>query len=48
MMAGLCYLAREKSYFTNFSDSPSHLLTKSLELIEKNVASHSVAQALAR
>ena len=30
------------------SDSPIHLLTRSDELIEKNVPSHSVAQALAR
>merc|ERR1719265_769027 len=33
---------------TSFSLSPTHLETRSEELIEKNVESHSVAQALAR
>jgi hypothetical protein len=32
----------------SFSDSPIHLLTKSEELMLKNVPSHSVAHALAK
>jgi hypothetical protein len=48
IIAGLFSLANLNSYFTNLSDSPSHLLTKSDDEIEKNVPSASVAQALAR
>jgi hypothetical protein len=45
---GFFSLASSNSYLTSLSDSPCHLLTKSDEEIEKNVLSHSVAQALAR
>ena len=48
IIAGLFYLASWKSCLTSLSDSPSHLLTKSEELMEKKVPSASVAQALAR
>ena len=37
-----------KSWFTSFSDSPSHLLTRSELEIEKKVEAASVATALAR
>jgi hypothetical protein len=48
IIAGLFSLANLKSYLTSLSDSPSHLLTKSDELILKKVPSASVAQALAK
>lgn len=48
MMAGLFSLANLNSYLTSLSDSPSHLLTRSDEDIEKKVPSASVAQALAK
>lgn len=48
IIAGLFSLANLNSYLTSLSDSPSHLLTRSAELIAKNVPSASVAQALAR
>jgi len=48
IIAGLFSLASLNSYFTNLSDSPSHLLTKSEEEIEKKVPSASVAHALAK
>ena len=48
MMAGLLALASSKRLLTNRSLSPSHLLTRSDEEMEKNVESASVATALAR
>lgn len=48
IIAWSCSLAIVNNYFTSFSDSPSHLETKSEDEIEKKVASASVAQALAR
>jgi hypothetical protein len=48
MIAGFLSLAILKSCLINLSDSPIHLLTKSEELTEKKVPSHSVAQALAK
>jgi hypothetical protein len=48
IIEGFLSLASSKSYLTNFSDSPCHLLTKSDDETEKNVLSHSVAQALAK
>jgi hypothetical protein len=48
IIAGLFALAISNSERTSLSDSPSHLETKSEELIEKNVPFASVAQAFAR
>jgi len=48
IIEGLLSLAILNNYATSLSDSPSHLLTKSAELTEKNVPFASVAQALAR
>ena len=49
MMLGLCSRAISKRFFTNFSDSPNHLLTKSLLDTEKKVELlASVATAFAR
>ena len=48
MMDGACSRAKLNSWETNFSLSPIHLLTKSLDEMEKNVESASVATALAR
>ena len=48
IIAGLFSLANLNSYLTSLSDSPSHLLTKSEDEIEKKVPSASVAQAFAR
>jgi len=49
IIAGLCCRAKSNKFRTNFSDSPSHLDTKSDELTEKNVELFaSVATALAR
>lgn len=45
---GALSLAIVKSWLTSFSDSPSHLLTRSELEIEKNVEAASVATALAR
>ena len=47
-MEGAFSLAREKSWLTSFSDSPSHLETRSEEDTLKKVDSASVATALAR
>jgi hypothetical protein len=48
MIEGFYSLAILKSCLISFSLSPIHLETKSEELIEKKVPSHSVAQAFAR
>ena len=48
MIDGFFSLAMLNNCLISFSDSPIHLLTRSEELIEKKVPSHSVAQALAR
>ena len=48
MMEGFFSLAIVNNCLISFSDSPIHLLTKSDELMEKNVPSHSVAHALAK
>jgi len=48
IIEGFFSLAILKSYLIRRSDSPIHLLTRSEELIEKKVPSHSVAQAFAR
>ena len=49
MMLGLCFLAISNRLATNFSDSPSHLDTRSAEDTEKKVELlASVATALAR
>ncbi|KAH3664097.1 hypothetical protein OGAPHI_004811 [Ogataea philodendri] len=48
IMAGFCSLAIVKSCFTNLSDSPIHLLTRSDDETEKKVELASVATALAR
>lgn len=48
MIDGFASRAILKSYLMSFSDSPIHLLTKSEELMLKNVPSHSVAHALAK
>ena len=47
-MEGAFSLASEKSWLTSFSDSPSHLETRSEEDTLKKVDSASVATALAR
>ena len=47
-MEGAFSLASENSWLTSFSDSPSHLETRSEEDTLKNVDSASVATALAR
>lgn len=48
-MEGLCSRAISKRFLTSFSDSPSHLLTRSDEEIEKKVELlASVATAFAR
>ena len=48
IIEGFFSLAIVNSYLMSFSDSPIHLLTKSDELMEKKVPSHSVAQAFAK
>ena len=48
IIEGFFSLANVKSCLINFSDSPIHLLTRSDELIEKKVLSHSVAHAFAK
>jgi len=49
MILGLCCLASSKRFFTSFSDSPSHLDTKSEDETEKNVELFaSVATAFAK
>ena len=48
IMDGFLSLAILNSYLISFSDSPIHFDTRSEELIEKKVPSHSVAHALAR
>ena len=49
MMLGLCSLAISNRFFTSFSDSPNHLLTRSLLDTEKKVELFaSVATALAK
>jgi len=48
MIAGFFSLAILNNYFINFSDSPTHFDIKSEDDIEKKVASHSVAHALAK
>lgn len=49
MMLGLCCRASSNKFLTNFSDSPSHLETRSEEDTEKNVELlASVATAFAR
>jgi len=48
IIEGFFSLAIANNCLISFSDSPIHLLTRSEELIEKNVPSHSVAQALAK
>lgn len=45
---GFFSLAILNNVLINFSDSPTHFEMRSDEEIEKNVASHSVAQALAK
>ena len=47
-MAGLLSLAKSNNWLINFSVSPTYLLIKSEEEIEKKVASHSLAHALAK
>ena len=47
-MEGAFSRASENSWLTSFSDSPSHLETRSLEETLKKVLSASVATALAR
>ena len=49
IILGLCVLASSNKFFTSFSDSPSHLETRSEEETEKNVELlASVATAFAR
>lgn len=48
MRDGFFSRAISKRFLTRRSDSPCHLLTRSEEDTEKNVLSHSVAQAFAR
>ena len=48
MIAGFCSLAISKSYLISRSVSPTYLLMRSEEEIEKKVASHSLAHAFAR
>jgi len=48
IIEGFFSLAKLKRPFIIFSVSPTYLDTKSAAEIEKNVASHSVAQALAK
>lgn len=48
IIEGFFSLAILKRDLINFSDSPTYLEIKSAEEILKNVASHSVAQALAK
>lgn len=49
MILGLCVLANSNKFLTNFSDSPSHLDTKSEDDTEKNVELFaSVATAFAK
>lgn len=49
IILGLCVLAISNKLFTNFSDSPSHLDTRSDDDTEKNVELFaSVATALAK
>ena len=49
IMDGLCVRARSNRFRTNFSDSPSHLDTKSEDDTEKNVELFaSVATAFAK
>lgn len=48
MIAGFLSLADSKSVLTSLSLSPSHLLTRSEEEMEKKVESASVATALAK
>ena len=48
IIEGFFSLASLKRVFTSFSPSPTHFETKSAAEIEKKVASHSVAQALAK
>ena len=48
-MLGLCCRASSNKFLTNFSDSPSHLLTKSDDDTEKKVELlASVAKAFAK
>lgn len=47
IILGFLLLAILNKHLINFSDSPTYFDIKSDELIEKNVASHSVAQAFA-
>lgn len=48
MIEGLFSLAKLNKALIIFSVSPTYLETKSAAEIEKNLASHSVAQALAK
>ena len=48
MMAGVFSRAISNKFFTSFSDSPNHLLTKSADETEKKVESASVATAFAK
>ena len=48
IIAGLLALASSNRFFMSFSHSPSHLVTRSEEEMEKNVDSASVATAFAR
>ena len=48
MIEGFRSLAILKSYLINLSDSPTNFEIRSEEETEKNVPSHSVAQALAK
>lgn len=49
IILGLCCLANSNRFLTSFSDSPSHLETRSDEDTEKNVELFaSVATALAK
>jgi hypothetical protein len=48
IIVGLASLAIPNNSLINLSDSPTYFDIKSAEETEKNVPSHSVAQALAR
>ncbi len=48
MIEGFFSLAIANSYLINLSDSPTNFDIKSEDETEKNVPSHSVAQAFAR
>mmetsp|Transcript_13684 Transcript_13684/g.22571 ORF Transcript_13684/g.22571 Transcript_13684/m.22571 type:complete len:266 (+) Transcript_13684:1007-1804(+) len=47
IIAGLSFLANENVAAANFSDSPNHLLVRTLAVMFRNVAPHSAATALA-